>query len=132
MNMIQPTQVSHLPDPYDPTPVQQGITVYYTELNLGGISFAILEDRKFKSAPGGSRRMDHIVDPISIIPINKSNKNSMVEHLHDTGSGYGIVRFNKDTLETTVENWGADFDWMPTNNLGQSEGWPKILTPEDQ
>ncbi len=51
VNMVQRTQTSHLPDPYDPTPVAQGITVYYTSMNYGGISFAILEDRKFKSAP---------------------------------------------------------------------------------
>lgn len=51
VNMVQRTQTSHLPDPYDPKPVLQGITVYYTELNYGGISFAIVEDRKFKSAP---------------------------------------------------------------------------------
>ncbi len=51
VNMVQRTQTSHLPDPYDPTPVMQGITVYYTDLLLGGISFAIVEDRKFKSAP---------------------------------------------------------------------------------
>lgn len=51
VNMIQFTQTSHLPDPYDPTPVRQGIGVYYTSWNYGGLSFAILEDRKFKSAP---------------------------------------------------------------------------------
>lgn len=51
VNMVQQTQTSHLPDPYDPTPVKQGIGVYYTNWNYGGISFAILEDRKFKSAP---------------------------------------------------------------------------------
>ena len=51
VKMVQRTQTSHLPDPYDPRPVLQGIGVYYTELNYGGISFAILEDRKFKSAP---------------------------------------------------------------------------------
>lgn len=51
VNMIQATQTSHLPDPYDPTPIDQGIEVYYTDLNYGRISFAILEDRKFKSAP---------------------------------------------------------------------------------
>ncbi|WP_411030140.1 alkaline phosphatase D family protein [Spongiimicrobium sp. 3-5] len=51
VNMVQFTQTSHLPDPYDPTPVKQGIGVYYTHWNYGGISFAILEDRKFKSAP---------------------------------------------------------------------------------
>jgi hypothetical protein len=51
VNMVQRTQTSHLPDPYDPTPVEQGIGVYYCEMHYGGVSFAILEDRKFKSSP---------------------------------------------------------------------------------
>jgi len=51
VNMVQRTQTSHLPDPYDPTPVKQGIGVYYCNMNYAGISFAIVEDRKFKSAP---------------------------------------------------------------------------------
>ncbi|UBM57473.1 alkaline phosphatase D family protein [Marinilongibacter aquaticus] len=51
LNMIQFTQTSHLPDAFDPRPVKRGIGVYYTEWKYGGISFAILEDRKFKSAP---------------------------------------------------------------------------------
>jgi hypothetical protein len=51
VNMVQTTQTSHLPDPYDPQPVEQGIGVYFTECNIGGLSIAILEDRKFKSAP---------------------------------------------------------------------------------
>ena len=48
---VERAQTSHLPDPYDPTPVQQGIGVYYTDYKWGGLSFAILEDRKFKSGP---------------------------------------------------------------------------------
>jgi len=51
VNMVQRTQTSHLPDPVDPEPVEQGITVYFTDMTYGGISFAVLEDRKFKSAP---------------------------------------------------------------------------------
>lgn len=51
VNMIQDCQTSHLPDAYDPTPIKQGIHVYYTDWEYGGVSFAILEDRKFKSAP---------------------------------------------------------------------------------
>ncbi|GAF85326.1 unnamed protein product, partial [marine sediment metagenome] len=58
----------HLPDPFDPTPVQRGIKVYYTDITVGGVSFAILEDRKFKSGPKGliprqGPRPDHIVNP---------------------------------------------------------------------
>jgi alkaline phosphatase D len=51
VNMVQRTQTSHMPDPVDPAPVDQGITVYFTEMLVGGVSFAILEDRKWKSAP---------------------------------------------------------------------------------
>jgi alkaline phosphatase D len=51
VNMVQTTQTSHLPDPYDPRPAAQGIGVYFTECNIGGLSIAIIEDRKFKSAP---------------------------------------------------------------------------------
>ncbi|HUT23921.1 MAG TPA: alkaline phosphatase D family protein, partial [Sumerlaeia bacterium] len=50
VNMVQRTQTSHLPDPYDPTPVEQGIGVYYCAMNYGRVGFAILEDRKFKSS----------------------------------------------------------------------------------
>lgn len=48
---VERAQTSHLPDPYDPTPLESGIGVYYTQLTWGGMSFAILEDRKFKSGP---------------------------------------------------------------------------------
>ncbi len=50
---VERAQTSHLPDPFDPTPVERGIGVYYTQLTWGGISFAILEDRKFKTGPEG-------------------------------------------------------------------------------
>lgn len=65
---VERAQTSHLPDPCDPTPVQRGIGVYYTSMNLGRISFAIIEDRKFKSGPQGlvpqmGPRPDHINDP---------------------------------------------------------------------
>jgi hypothetical protein len=48
---VERAQTSHLPDPYDPRPIEQGIGVYYTDLTWGGISYAIIEDRKFKSGP---------------------------------------------------------------------------------
>lgn len=65
---VQRAQTSHLPDPYDPTPILQDISVYYTDLKWGGISFAILEDRKFKSGPEGlvehdGNRIDLVTDP---------------------------------------------------------------------
>lgn len=49
VRMVERAQTSHLPDPYDPTPIKRGIGVYYTSLTWGRIGFAILEDRKWKS-----------------------------------------------------------------------------------
>lgn len=68
VNMVQRQQSWHLPDPVDPAPVERGITVYFTRLRVGGVDFAILEDRKFKSGPEGKipqlgPRPDHINDP---------------------------------------------------------------------
>ena len=51
VNMVQRTQCSHNPDPSDPTPVQRGITVYYGAFRYGGVDFAVLEDRKWKTSP---------------------------------------------------------------------------------
>lgn len=68
VNQVQRQQSWHLPDPVDAAPVERGITVYFTRLTLGGVDFAILEDRKFKSGPAGKipqmgPRPDHINDP---------------------------------------------------------------------
>jgi hypothetical protein len=68
VNQVQRQQTSCLPDPVDPKPVNRGIGVYFTSLNVGGVDFAILEDRKFKTGPSGKipkmgPRPDHINDP---------------------------------------------------------------------
>jgi hypothetical protein len=68
VKMVERCQTSNLPDPFDPTPIGQGIGVYYTNLLLGEVDFAIIEDRKFKSGPAGKippmgPRPDHINDP---------------------------------------------------------------------
>lgn len=51
VNMVQRTQTGSLPDPADPAPVERGIDVYFTRLDYAGMSFAVIEDRKFKSKP---------------------------------------------------------------------------------
>jgi hypothetical protein len=50
---VERAQTWHLPDPVDPAPIARGLGVYFTALNWGGVSFAILEDRKFKTGPNG-------------------------------------------------------------------------------
>ncbi len=68
VKMVERCQTAHLPDPFDNTPIQQGIGVYYTNLIVGGVDFAIIEDRKFKSGPKDKipqqgPRPDHIRNP---------------------------------------------------------------------
>ena len=68
VDAVQAAQTSHLPDPFDPMPVQRGIGVYYTKLAVGGVGFAIVEDRKWKTGPRGlvpgkQGRSDHFADP---------------------------------------------------------------------
>lgn len=68
VNVVHLTQTSHHPEPWDATPVKQGITQYAGPLVYGRVSFAILADRQFKSGPEGKvpatgSRGDHVVDP---------------------------------------------------------------------
>lgn len=69
INIVHRTQTGSLPSPFDATPVDQGISVYYTDMVIGGVGLAILEDRKFKTGPFavednpqllGSRQLDFL------------------------------------------------------------------------
>ncbi len=65
VRMVERCQTWHLPDPADPRPIAQGIGTYFTRLRVGGVDFAVLEDRKFKTGPNGvipqmGPRPDHI------------------------------------------------------------------------
>ena len=66
VNVVHKTNVAHHPDPFDPTPCLQDISVYYGDMVYGGVSFAIIADRQWKSGPEkvdtGSGRADHVLD----------------------------------------------------------------------
>ena len=67
VNTVFRTQCAHHPDLPDPTPKKQGIAVFYGPMVYGRVSFAILEDRYFKSGPqtrvnSWKGRPDHVTD----------------------------------------------------------------------
>jgi alkaline phosphatase D len=68
VNVVMKTNCSHLPDPVDPRPMKNDIQVYYTDLVYGGVSFAIVGDRVFKSGPervaNWEGRLDHLKKPL--------------------------------------------------------------------
>jgi phosphodiesterase/alkaline phosphatase D-like protein len=67
VNVVNRTQCGQLPDPYDPTPIEQGMSVWYTDLTYGRVSFAIITDRIFKTGPEAvsdwEGRKDHMKEP---------------------------------------------------------------------
>ncbi|WP_417444470.1 alkaline phosphatase D family protein [Joostella sp.] len=102
LNMIQFTQTSHLPDPYDPTPVKRGIGVYYTHWKYAGLSFAILEDRKFKSAP-----MHVLPKEADIWNGWIRNENFDIKKHRDLDAEL-LGKRQEDFLESWVEDWKGD------------------------
>jgi len=137
VKMVERAQTSHLPDPYDPTPIQRGIGVYYTALTVGRVSFAIIEDRKFKSGPQGlvprqGPRPDHIrnpnYDPKSVdVPGAKLLGERQLKFLRDWGADWRGSDM-KCVLSQTVFCGGAHLHGSRKNRLHadlDSNGWPQ-------
>lgn len=107
VNVVQRTQTSNLPDPHDPTPVEQGISVYYTDLLYGGLSVAVIEDRKWKSAPKQAVPMADIVNGWAQNP-----RYDAAQH----GDVRGAVLLGERQLEF-LDDWASDWGggaWMKT------------------
>jgi len=140
VKMVERQQTAHLPDPYDPTPIEQGIGVYYTRLLVGGVDFAIIEDRKFKSGcldfdiegNGMGPRPDHITaedyDPkLYDTPGKQLLGERQIRFLHEWGKQQDGVAFKAVVSQTAFnmtstyhgsekEFYRADFD---------ANGWPQ-------
>jgi hypothetical protein len=138
VNMVQRQQAWHLPDPPDPAPVERGITVYFTRLRLGGIDFAIIEDRKFKSGPAGKipqrgPRPDHINDPTydpnSIdLPGLQLLGERQVRFLREWGQDWGDGVTMKAVLSQTAFCGAVHLHGKPDNRLLADldcNGWPQ-------
>ncbi len=137
VKMVERQQCGNLPDPYDPTPIEQGIGVYYTRLVVGGVDFAILEDRKFKTGPLGRHPMkgprpDHIRDPdydprVIDTPGLQLLGERQEKFLADwAGQREGVSM--KAVLSQTGFCGGAHLHGDPDNRLHadlDSNGWPQ-------
>ena len=137
IKMVERAQTKHLPDPYDKTPIEQGINVYYTNLIYGDIDFAVIEDRKFKSGPKGKipqqgPRPDHIrnnnYDPKSI---DLDGLSLLGERQHKFLKKWGENKEKsvmKAVLSQTGFCGGAHLHGNKENRLHadlDSNGWPQ-------
>jgi hypothetical protein len=146
-NAVERMQMGHLPDAAHPGPWGSGIMAYFTDLNYGGVSFAVLEDRKFKSAP-----TDALSEPVDDPNSNKPNTTLEVimDPAFDTGSldQPGLNLLGK-TQEKFVRQWAEEVEqtgrlaavlhqsalvnvgnYKPYFGDMDSNGWPQ--TPRDQ
>ncbi len=145
-NSVERMQMGHLPDAAQPGPWGSGIMAYFTSLDYGGVSFAVLEDRKFKSPP-----TDVLSEPVDDPRSNKPNTTLEVimDPSFDTGSldqpgldllGEAQEKFVREWTDK-VERSGqlaAVLHQSPLVNVGNykpyygdldSNGWPQ--TPRD-
>jgi hypothetical protein len=137
VNLVQRAQTSHLPDPYDATPVDRGIGVYYTSMNVGGIDFAIIEDRKWKTGPAGvlpklGPRPDHVTDPafdrrMVDVPEAELLGARQLQFLNEWGQHWEEAEF-KVVLSQTIFAGGAHIHGQNNSRLVadlDSNGWPQ-------
>ncbi len=137
VKMVERCQTAHLPDPVDPEPIERGIGVYFTNLIVGGVDFAILEDRKFKSGPAGKLdvrgpRPDHVRDedyePSSIdLPGLKLLGERQLTFLDEWSKAREGVSL-KAVLSQTGFCGGAHLHGKRENRLHadlDSNGWPQ-------
>ncbi len=137
VNSVQKAQTWHLPDPYDPAPVERDIKVYYTSLKIGKVGFAIVEDRKFKTGPKGlvppmGPRPDHITDPgydpkIVDLPEGKILGERQLEFLEEWGRNWQGVNMKAVLSQTIFANAAhrhGKYDYALVADM-DSNGWPQ-------
>ncbi|MGI9472677.1 MAG: sulfatase-like hydrolase/transferase [Rubripirellula sp.] len=142
VNAVERTQMWHLPDAAKAGPWGDGINAYFTSLDYGCASFAILEDRKFKSPPSAVLEVS-VNDPESVRP------NDTLEVIKDPA--FDARKLDRDDLhllgadqEAFVQAWALDVSQRqrlaavltqsPFVNIGNydvrfgdmdSNGWPQ-------
>ncbi|HUG66310.1 MAG TPA: alkaline phosphatase D family protein [Pirellulaceae bacterium] len=136
VNVVHKTCASHHPDYFDPTPCKQDISVYYGDLVYGGVSFAILGDRQFKSGPErvetGSGRADHVMDPnfdTSVLDkpglvLLGERQEKFLEHWCDDWRGHNMKVLLSQTVFAGVATHHGRFDGYLKADL-DSGGWPQ-------
>jgi hypothetical protein len=136
VNVVNRTQCAHLPDPYDPSPIEQGMSVWYTSFNYARISFAIVSDRVFKSGPSRvatwKTRPDHLLEPLKdpgIIDkpdlefLGKRQEKFLKEWIRDWNNADMKVLLSQ-TLFANVATHHGSYDGYLYGDL-DSGGWPK-------
>ncbi len=141
VNVVHKTNAAHHPDYFDPTPVKQGISVYYGEMIYGNVGFAILGDRQFKSGPQrvetGSGRADHVKDKdFDTTVLDKpglellgERQETFLKQWADDWRGHAMKVLLSQTVFAGVATHHGRYDGYLKADL-DSGGWPQ--TPRNR
>lgn len=136
VNVVHRTNCAHHPDFYDPTPVKQGISVYYGDMVYGNVGFAILSDRQFKSGPErvetGSGRADHVKDrDVDTLHLDKpglvllgERQESFLKQWCEDWRGHEMKVLLSQTVFAGVATHHGGYDGYLKADL-DSGGWPQ-------
>lgn len=136
VNVVHKTNTSHHPDIYDPTTIEQGMSVYYGDMVYGGVGFAILGDRQFKSGPEhvsvDGPRADHVVakdfDTASLdkpgLVLLGERQEKFLESWSDDWRGHTMKVLLSQTLFANAATHHGKEDGYLKADL-DSGGWPQ-------
>ncbi len=113
INLVYRTMTSHNPDPYAQAAPKNGIRSYFCGFTYGGISFAVLEDRAFKTPPT-------VTNPAEQELLGPAQEAFLAEWAKDRAGGAMKVAVS----QSVYASMHVDFD----GNLvadHDSGGWPK-------
>lgn len=141
VNVVHKTNAGHHPDYFDPTPIEQGMSVYYGDMVYGGVGFAILGDRQFKSGPERVKvdgpRADHVVgkdfdtrslDQPGLVLLGERQER-FLEAWGDDWRGHAIKVLLSQTLFANAATHHGSYDGYLKADL-DSGGWPQ--TPRNR
>ncbi|MEL6895450.1 MAG: alkaline phosphatase D family protein [Planctomycetota bacterium] len=141
VNVVHLTCAGHHPKPYDAQPCLQDISVYYGDLVYGGVSFAVLGDRQFKSGPErvdtGPGRADHVIDPdFDLSDLDQpglillgDRQEQFLKAWADDWRGASMKVVLSQTVFAAVATHHGSFDGFLKADL-DSGGWPQ--TPRNR
>ncbi len=133
VNLVQHGQCGHLPPSPDRSPVKQGIETYYTDVKYAGVSFAVLEDRKWKSAPANIHTDTDVYNGYFKDPAYAKD----TAHIRTISANADLLGKRQEAF---LEQWAADWSegtWMKcavsqtvfntaaTDGLNNDEPWDR-------
>lgn len=141
VNVVHKTNTAHHPDLYDPTVIKQEMSVYYGDMVYGGVGFAILGDRQWKSGPEhvdtGGGRADHVPDKdFDTAALDKpglvllgERQERFLQAWGEDWRGHTMKVLLSQTLFANTATHHGDYDGYLKADL-DSGGWPQ--TPRNR